>query len=55
MKSIVIDYLAEELKKAEPVIDFLAEELCCLPGFDIYGIAIQKRSGLKARGASARR
>jgi len=27
MKGIVIDYLAEELKKAEPVIDYLAEEL----------------------------
>lgn len=23
----VIDYLAEELKKSEPVVDFLAEEL----------------------------
>ena len=27
MKRIVIDYLAEELKKTEPVIDYLAEYL----------------------------
>lgn len=27
MKRIIIDYLAEELKKAEPVIDYLALEL----------------------------
>ena len=27
MKRIVIDYLAEELKKAEPVVDYLAQEL----------------------------
>jgi hypothetical protein len=53
MKRIVIDYLAEELKQAEPVIDFLAEELCCLPGFDIYGFAIQKREQMRSNGAPA--
>lgn len=38
MERIVIDYLAEELKKAEPVVDYLAEELEPLPGFDKYGL-----------------
>lgn len=48
MKRMVIDYLAEELKKAEPVIDYLAEELK-------REEANQQRTSLKAMRAAAGR
>ena len=48
MKRIVIDYLAEELKKAEPVIDYLAEYLK-------REEAKQPRTGLKVMSAAAGR
>jgi hypothetical protein len=44
----IVDYLAEELKQAEPVIDFLAEELK-------REEPKQQRSVLKAKGAAAGR
>ncbi len=49
MKRIVIDYWAEELKKAEPVIGYLAEEL------KREAAKQQQRSGLKTMAAKAGR
>ena len=42
----VIDYLAEELKKSEPVVDYLAEELKRKQ-------QKQQRTGVRAMGKAA--